>query len=212
MPWTQKPTSFSDFVFDANGEAPILVYRAADCPSVPDALGSGKKCYKFHEEWEQNRKDYSESYPECPNGDGYCLSGCVCHEFCSEEPDLILVVPPDFTSDFPNNWHHGITTYYPSYKVDWILAFPAAVIRTLKEKEPLAAIWNYNRGPRPWSQHGGDEDWTAVVRKSVYLEPKDEEDQGTADSDELRFTQHLDCCGTSYEDEEDFRVFTGAHA
>lgn len=211
MPWTQKPTSFSDFAFDANGEAPILIYRAADCPPVPDALGYGKKCEAFHQEWSRTRTDYSESSPECPNGEDYCLSSWYPYDFHSENPNYILVVPLSFHENyiFPTQWMFGLTEYYPYNRLDWILTSSETVKRVMCEKEPFAAIWEYGKGPRQRSQHGGDEDWTAVVRKSVYCL---KEDDNLDEPDELRFTDYLDCCGTSYEDEEDFRIFTGAHA
>lgn len=209
MPYTEKPTSFSDFVKDANGEAPILVYKAADCPTIPDALGYGEKCYAFHEEWQRNRKDYSESCPECPNGE-YCVDAWCPYDFHSENPNYILVIPPSFEYQLPTHWLFGMTTYSPEARFDWILTSAEAVKRVLQEREPFAAIWAYDTGPRPFSQHGGDEDWTAVVRKSVYCVKAEHDD--IEEPDELRFVDYLDCCGTSLTDEEDFRVFTGAHA
>lgn len=209
MPWTQKPTSFSDFVFDADGEAPILIYRAADCPPVPDALSRGTDCYAIHQRCDESRS--------CPlEAQDLCLTSASWTSFDSQLPNYILVLPPSFMYALPGSWISALRYHNNTY-FDWILATPEVVKRTLQEKEPFAAIWAYNKGPRQWCQHGGDEDWTAVVRKSAYLEPKDTytvdgEEYENEDSDELHFKDYLDCCGTSHEDEEDFRVFTGAHA
>jgi hypothetical protein len=201
MPWTKKPTSFSDFVFDADGEAPILIYKATDCPPIPDAISRGSDCSKGHEEWNSKPHLFCDSY-DCPLGDN-CLNWLSC-TFHSEEPDYFLITPPSFKENynFPEHWICGFTQYYPYNRLDWILASAETVKRVIREKEPLACIWAYDKGPRQWSQHGGDEDWTAIVRKSVYC----------SDSVDLYFEECLDYCSTTYEDEEDFRVFTGAHA
>lgn len=186
MKWTQKPTCFQDFVHDAEGEAPVLIYEVSECPEFPDVLGRGSDCYMIHRE--------SDS---CPFED-HCLESTVCCNFDSENPTHILIVPPSFLYIFPGHWVNCLNDY--GIRFDWIVTSPETIKRLLQEKEPLAALWQYRKGPRQWSQHGGDEDWTVVVRKSVYVE------------DELYLKNHLDYCGTECEDEEDFRVYTGAHA
>jgi hypothetical protein len=231
MPWTQKPKSFADFLYDAEDVAPLLVYHSADLPRDLPARARGRDCRAEHEAWEaahynrlsQHTCVYVSPPPlTCSLGD-LCLTDTFGFETCRTEADYQIVVPDGMADWLPRSWLHSITHQAPYCSIDWIRVTDAMARTLIREgPEPLAAIWEYNKGPRPFCQHGGDEDWTAVVRRSVYCAETDAEADAEYDdtslywdlgnNDELRFIAFLDCCGTSQEDEEDFRVFTGAHA
>jgi hypothetical protein len=224
MPWTQKPKSFADFVYDAEGLPPILIYKAVDLPKDISWLARGDICRDEHDAWETENREkyyrgetnqYGTSYT-CQFGDN-CLYDTSAFDVCVSNPEYYLVVPEYMKEELEGNRLYWLSTshYNNHITADWIYVSDEVAKELTETHEPFAAIWSYYKGPRQWCQHGGDEDWTAVVRKSVYLHPpeyQDYDDSEIWDHDELHFKAYLDCCGTSYEDEEDFRVFTGAHA
>lgn len=110
-----------------------------------------------------------------------------------------LQVPEIWEYEYPREWL-GNLYYYKDIDVDVQVVSNQATVDLLHEKEPLVAIWPYRYGPRQYCQGGGDEDWTAVVRKSTYCE------------DTLLLHARLGICGTERNDEDDFLIFTGTHA
>jgi hypothetical protein len=173
--------SFKQFLHDAGNTAPFLVYRKEECPEFPDAITRGLTC---------------------PENDDNNLSEW--HPFISfsDDPDYFLVVPLSRRLGLPTCWLSGIISQ--GFEINWILVMDEDILAQfyVDNKEPLVAIWDYKNGPRPWSQRGGDEDWTAVVRMSVY----------SPEVDYLYLLQHLDYAGAEGVAEGDFVVYTGAHA
>lgn len=111
----------------------------------------------------------------------------------------ILRVPEVWEYEYPREWL-GALRHYKDVDVDVRVVPNETTPNLLHEKEPLVAIWPYRYGPRQYSQGGGDEDWTAVVRKSTYSE------------NTLLLHAYLGVCGTERNDEDDFLIFTGTHA
>lgn len=173
-----KPSRFIDFVRDAKGHLPFAVYPAFP---IANAIRRGTDC-----------GDTCECTDVCLN-----LSHTL---FDHDDPEYMLVVPESRADvyDLPAHWLTTIT-YVHKVSMTWGIVSDSVLTSLLHEKDPIACIWAYDTGPRPYCQHGGDEDWTVVVRKSVYTD------------DVLRF-DCLDCCGISQEEEGDFVVYTGSHA
>jgi len=68
-------------------------------------------------------------------------------------------------------------------------------------KDPYMIIWEYSKGPRAWCQHGGDEDWTTIIKTATY------------ESDHHKQIISISLSNRDHEsDEGDFTVITAAHA
>jgi hypothetical protein len=99
----------------------------------------------------------------------------------------------------PGSWLNTLKRERATF--DWIRVAPDSIRAMVSAAPPYLCIWRHYDGPRPWCQHGGDEDWTVVMKTPDY----EEQEYG-----ELRIDD-VDNMGHEAEEGE-FTVYTGAHA
>lgn len=167
-----EPKSFLNFIKDANGTLPTLIYKAKELPACEvvergsdgGCLPGSDDAYEVYKEW-----DSDASY--------------------------VLVITEG--TAIPGRWLRKIK----EISLDWIRVSPESIKTMISSSEPYICIWRYQDGPRPWCQHGGDEDWTTIMKTDDYKR----EEYGPLLRNGLSTTD--------YEETDDiFTIITAAHA
>lgn len=167
----RAPKSFLDFINAAPDSLPMLVYKAGKLP-VCEVLekGSDGGCF--------------------PEADDFF----TIHEEWDWDAKYMLVITEG--SPIPGRWLNKLERV----SLDWIRVAPDSIKAMVAAAEPYLCIWRYHDGPRSWCQHGGDEDWTTIIKTHDY-----EEEYCPLLIESLSNWDHE---GT----EGDFTVITAAHA
>lgn len=168
----RAPKSFLDFINAAPKSLPMLVYRADELP-VCEVLERGSDGGIFPEPYDCMSVDIDE---------------------WDWNPKYILVITEGTV--IPGHWLRKLK----DVSLDWIRVAPHSIKAMVAATEPYLCIWRYYDGPRPWCQHGGDEDWTTVIKTHDY-----EEEYCPLLMKSLSNWDHVGAEG-------DFTVITAAHA
>ena len=166
------PAGFLDFINYTSDSLPLLIYKADELPTC-HVLERGSDGGRLPDP--ADCSDVTTSW--------------------SWDARYIMVLTSE--TAIPGRWLNKLERV----SIDWIRVVPDSIKTMVASTAPHLCIWRYHDGPRPWCQHGGDEDWTVVMKKCDY----EEERYGRLAVDELGNCIHS-------AEEGEFSVITAAHA